>query len=210
MPKKSRMGYYVNGEFVAAGSETDRQLQAELHDEEAPSRTARKHASESLRDLGAELTAVSKSVLAALPLPDDLEDAILEAREITSFGARRRQIQLIGKLMRRLDAETVDAIRAALRIARGSAARDVGLLHEAEQWRDVLIADDERLQQWIAEFPGSDVQALRSLIRQARKDARKPGPGGSERQGKAYRRIFAVVRGQLEARAGREKPTGSN
>lgn len=200
MPKKSRKGYYVKGEFVAEGSEADRQLQAELHDEDAPSRTAQKNASERLQEIGGELLVMSKAVLAGMHLPDELEAAIVEARSITSFGARRRQLQLIGKLMRRLDADAVAAIRAALRVERGKAAAGVRLFHEAEQWRDALVEHDGQLEQWIGEFPGSDIQELRSLIRQARKDARRSGPGGNERQGRAYRQIFALVRAQLEAR----------
>jgi len=200
MSKKSRKGYYVNGEFVAEGSETDRHLHAELHDEDAPSRTAQKKASQSLQDLGEALIAANGVVLAGLPLPDELEAAIREARDIASFGARRRQIRFIGKLMRRLDAATVDAIRTALGRERGKAAAGVRLLHEAEQWRDALIEHDERLEQWIEEFPGGNIQEMRSLIRQARKDARKGGPGDNERHGRAYRQIFALVRAQLEAR----------
>jgi len=114
MSKKSRKGYYVNGEFVAFGSEADQKFRDELREENAPSRSAKKRAAENLQLLGATLIDAPNALLARLPLPDDLRDAILEARNITSFGARRRQTQLIGKLMRRLDDGTVDAIRAAL------------------------------------------------------------------------------------------------
>lgn len=114
MPKRPRKGYYVKGQFVASGSEADRKLRDELHDPTAPSRSAKKRASESLQLLGVELIDAPGTLLAGLPLPEQLREAILEARNITSFGARRRQSQFIGKLMRRLDDETVDAIRAAL------------------------------------------------------------------------------------------------
>jgi len=114
MPKKSRKGYYVNGEFVAWGSEADQKFRDELRDEQAPSRSAKKRAAEGLQLLGEKLVDTPRGLLAGLPLPEDLRDAILEARDIKSFGARRRQMQLIGKLMRRLDDGTVDVIRAAL------------------------------------------------------------------------------------------------
>ena len=52
--------------------------------------------------------------LAALALPERLEEAIAEARRLTSFGAKRRQTLFIGKLMRKLDEEQVAAIREAL------------------------------------------------------------------------------------------------
>jgi ribosome-associated protein len=79
-----------------------------------PSRSARKRESHDLRRLGADLVELRPERLAALPLPERLREAIAEARRLTSFGARRRQVQFIGKLMRQLDDEVVVAIRGAL------------------------------------------------------------------------------------------------
>jgi ribosome-associated protein len=86
----------------------------ELEAQEAPSRSARKRMSHDLRRLGEELVALRPERLRDLPLPEQLEEAIAEARRLTSFGARRRQVQFIGKLMRRLDEDSVAAIRRAL------------------------------------------------------------------------------------------------
>jgi ribosome-associated protein len=135
MAKRSRKGYYVKGEFVADGSDADQKLRDELREADAPSRTAQKKASQSLQDIGEELIAAPKDLLAGLPLPESLNDAIRDARKFTSFGARRRQAQFIGKLMRRLDDDVVDAIRAALSAEYGKAAKAARQLHEAEQWR---------------------------------------------------------------------------
>ena len=87
--------------------------------EEAPiqegrGRSARKRASHELTRLGEELLTLRAEQLAALGLPERLEDAVAEARRLTSFGAKRRQAQFIGKLMRTLDEEHVAAIRKAL------------------------------------------------------------------------------------------------
>jgi len=79
-----------------------------------PSRTARKRASEALQKLGEQLVTAKPAALAGLVLPERLEDAVQEAKAIRSFGARRRQLQYIGKLMRALDEETVEAIRRAM------------------------------------------------------------------------------------------------
>lgn len=114
MSKRSRKGYYVNGEFVAAGREGDQTVGDESLGPDAPSRTAQKKASHRLRDLGEQLIAAPKARLAGLALPEYLEDALDEARRMKSFGAKRRQTQLVGKLMRKLDDETLEAIRAAL------------------------------------------------------------------------------------------------
>ena len=86
----------------------------ELDEADARSRTARKKASEELQDIGEQLLELRSNVLAALPLPEALREAVLDAKGLTSFGAKRRQAQFIGKLMRRVDPETLEAMRATL------------------------------------------------------------------------------------------------
>jgi ribosome-associated protein len=81
---------------------------------EGRGRSARKRASHELTRLGEELVTLRSEQLAALALPERLEEAIAEARRLTSFGAKRRQTLFIGKLMRKLDEEHVTAIRKAL------------------------------------------------------------------------------------------------
>jgi len=199
MPRKSRKGYYVDGEFVAAGSELDQQFRTEQKGTEAPSRTELKNASEELQKLGEDLLTLREDLFAGLALPEKLVDAILLAKRITNFEGKRRQKQFIGKLMHRLDPGAVEAVAAALRLQHSQSARDTLMLHRAEKWRDALIADDEKLGQWIQEFPGTDGQQLRALIRQARKDARAVKPEDTRRQGRAYRQIFTLVRTQLSS-----------
>ena len=86
----------------------------DVEPQEGRGRSARKRASHELTRLGEELTALRPEQVAALALPEQLEDAITEARRLTSFGAKRRQSQFIGKLMRKLDDDTVAAIRKTL------------------------------------------------------------------------------------------------
>lgn len=105
MSKTSRKGYYVEGVFVP-----------EQPDAEAgpPSRTARKRASEELQKLGERLAAARPALVDGLALPERLREAIIDARSMTSQGAKRRQRQYIGKLMRTLSDDEIAAIRAAL------------------------------------------------------------------------------------------------
>ena len=81
---------------------------------EGRGRSARKRASHELTRLGEELVTLRVEQLAALALPEQLEEAVADARRLTSFGAKRRQTQFIGKLMRKLDEASVAAIRKAL------------------------------------------------------------------------------------------------
>ena len=86
----------------------------ELEVQEGRGRSARKRASHEITQLGEELVALRPEQVAALALPERLEDAIAEARRLTSFGAKRRQALFIGKLMRHLDEAAVAAIRRAV------------------------------------------------------------------------------------------------
>lgn len=201
MSRKSRKGYYVNGEFVIAGSDADQQAHSELEDPSVPSRTALKNASEEIQKLGEELLELREDRLTKLSLPEGLEEAVFDARRMTKFGARRRQTKLIGKLMRRLDPEVLEAVGAALRAEQGQTAKDAAFLNRAEQWRDALLADDEVMERWIAEFPGTDAQQLRSLVRQARKDVKEAKPREAERHGRSYRQIFKVLLSQIQSSA---------
>ncbi|RMX06657.1 DUF615 domain-containing protein [Corticibacter populi] len=205
MPRKSTKGYYVKGHFVAAGSELDQQLKVELKGTDI-SKTDKKRESEELQALGEELLTLRRDLFTKLELPETLVGALAEARRISNFEGRRRQMQYVGKLMRRLDEAAIADIRAALEIQRNGSAEEKQALHMAEQWRERLLADDEALTAWLVEQPGDDVQQLRTLIRQARRDA--PGPSSAEvsqglapRKGKAYRELFQWVQRGLRARA---------
>lgn len=114
MARKSPKGYYVDGKFVVAGSDAD----VGREDTDSPSRTERKNASEELQKIGEELLILRPELLEALTLPERLHDAIVQAKRLTNFGAKRRQLQFIGKLMRRLEPEALEAVNVAL--AQGS------------------------------------------------------------------------------------------
>jgi ribosome-associated protein len=107
--RKHRKGFYVDGRFVSA----EDAAREELECAEPPSRTARKNAAKDLQDVGEQLLDLRPDVLAALPLPESLIDAVGEAKRIKSFGAKRRQLQLIGKLMRRLEPDALAAVTQA-------------------------------------------------------------------------------------------------
>jgi len=205
MSRKPTKGYYVRGHFVAEGSELDLELKRELKGSTDMSKTDMKKHSDHLQALGESLLTLGAPALAklseTLDLSEKLTDAVVEARRITNFEGWRRQMQYIGKLMRRLDEDAIAAIEAAIEEQRKPSASATLALHQAEQWRDQLIADDDALTRWLSSVPDADVQNLRALIRQARKDAQanaaQERPGEAVRHGKAYREIFQIVRTAL-------------
>jgi ribosome-associated protein len=184
---KAIKGYWSNGRFV-------KPEEIALEEVGPPSKTQLKAEADEKQALGEALLTLRADLMARLDLPDKLRDAIADARKITNFEGRRRQMQFIGKLMRPLDPEPIrEAINEQLN---GSADLTLAL-HLAEQWRDKLIADDAALGAWLEEHPGTDSQQLRALVRQARKDAKPEKPGEAPRHGKSYREIFQLVRQTL-------------
>ena len=177
-------GYWSNGRFV-------KPEEIALEEVGPPSKTQLKAEADEKQALGEALLTLRADLMARLDLPEKLLDAIAQARRITNFEGRRRQMQFIGKLMRPLDAEP---IRAAIDEQLNGSAQLTLTLHQAEQWRDKLVASDDALGDWLTEYPDTDSQQLRALIRQARKDAKPEKPGEAPRHGKSYREIFQLVR----------------
>ena len=201
MSRKPKKGYFVRGQFVAEGSELDLELKAELKGTTEASKTELKRESTELQKIGEALLTLRGDLMEGLRLPDKLADALDAARRITNFEGKRRQMQYIGKLMRALDDETLQSVRDALEAQQKGSALDALALHQAEQWRDDLIAREDALDQWLREHPDTDTQQLRALIRQARKDvqpdAEAISKGLAPRHGRAYREIFQCVKEQL-------------
>jgi ribosome-associated protein len=203
MSRKPKKGYFVRGQFVAEGSELDLEYKRELKfGLDGPSRTELKRESTELQELGAQLLTLRRDLMADLQLPDKLVEGLAEAKRITNFEGKRRQMQFIGKQMRLLAPETLQAIREALEIQRLGSAKDTQALHLAEAWRDRLIANDDAVGEWIAQYPQTDTQQLRALVRQARKDAvpvtnAAVSQGLAPRQSRSYRELFKLVRSIL-------------
>lgn len=155
---------------------------------ERPSKTRRKNESHELQTLGEALVELPDQRLDELALADPLVDAIRACRRIRSHEARRRQMQLIGKLMRSAD---VAPIREAVAQSQLGPARDSLALHRAELWRAELIADDAATTRFASEHAGADLQRLRALVRSARKDAASTP---EQRSGRAFRELFRFIR----------------
>jgi ribosome-associated protein len=190
MSRKFKKGYFVQGQFVAEGSELDLELKRELKGGDEPSRTDLKKESDELQKLGESLLDLRLDLMAKADLPEKLVDAVADAKRITNFEGKRRQMQFIGKLMRKLDDDVIESVKAALL--------------EQNQGRDRLISDDDACGEWLKNFPDTDSQQLRALIRQARKDApaisaASVSQGLAPRQSRAYREIFQLVRAEMSS-----------
>lgn len=149
-----------------------------------PSKTKQKEAMHELRDLGAELVELSVGQLKRINLPENIFEVVRECQKITAHGARRRQIQYLGKLMRGVDDEP---IRAGLAMLRGESSAETARLHRLERFRTRLLEDEAVVAEIAAQWPAVDQQQLRQLRRNALKEKESNKPP------KNFRAIFQIL-----------------
>ena len=154
-----------------------------------PSKTRLKQHAHELQSLGTALAALSDDALKTIDMPEPLRDAVELYRRTKTHEGRRRQMQYVGKLMHNADEA---ALREAVAAATLGTAQSALALHEAEQWRAELIADDEAMTRWLHAHPDTDTQHLRSLVRAARRDAL--GLASEARQPKSFHELFQFIR----------------
>ena len=149
------------------------------------SKTQRKQAVHMLQALGEELVELNDDQLAAIELPERLRDAVMEARRITKFEAKRRQLQYIGKLMRSVEAEP---IRAALDAAGARSRAEAAAHKRIEAWRERLLAGPGAVAELLAEHPRADTRQLRALVRHALRER------GAGRPPRSFRELYQALR----------------
>lgn len=155
---------------------------------ERPSKSEAKRQSNELQKLGEQLVDAPRDRVKRVEMPEDVKEAILTCQTITNHEGRRRALQFVGKKMRTLDEEEVAVIQRTIEGWKGASKAETAALHALERRREKLLADDKALTQLLEEHPQLDVQQLRTLIRNARKEQAENKPP------KAYREIFQVLK----------------
>jgi ribosome-associated protein len=159
-----------------------------MSDEAPISKTQRKKAVHLLQAVGEELVELNDDQLTAIELPEALRDAVMAARRITKFEAKRRQLQYIGKLMRRVE---VEPIRAALDLMLAGSRRQIAAHKRVEAWRERLFTGPGALNELLAEYPGADARRLRELVRGALRERDAGSPP------RAFRELYQALRALL-------------
>lgn len=155
---------------------------------ERPSKSQLKREMTALQKLGEILVEAPRDRIKKIPMPEDVLDAILECQQISSHEGRRRQLQYVGKKMRSLTEDEVAVIQKVVDSWRGASKAETAALHAIERQRDRLIADDAALTELRSQHPELDIQQLRTLVRNARKEQAENKPP------KAYREIFQILK----------------
>ena len=166
---------------------------------ERPSKSELKRQMTVLQKLGEELVNEARDRVKRVPMPEDVRDAILDCQQIKDHEGRRRQLQYVGKKMRTLDEEEVAAIQRTIDSWKGLSKADTANMHAMERRRDKLLTDDKALTVLLSENPELDVQHLRTLIRNARKEQAENKPP------KAYREIFQILKEIAKKKNGGKK-----
>ncbi|MYN29966.1 ribosome biogenesis factor YjgA [Duganella levis] len=159
---------------------------------ERPSKSEAKRQSNALQKMGETLVEAPRDRVKRVPMPEDVLEAILMCQTITNHEGRRRQMQFVGKKMRTLDETEIGLIQAAIDGWKGASKAETSAMHALERRRDKLLTDDNALTSLLSDHPELDVQHLRTLIRNARKEQAENKPP------KAYREIFQILK-QLDA-----------
>ncbi|MCB5186666.1 DUF615 domain-containing protein [Methylobacillus caricis] len=149
------------------------------------SKTKRKAEADALQDIGVKLVDLPKDKLKKLDLPETLLDAVNEAKRLTANGAIRRQMQYLGRLMRDIDTAP---ILDQLQRWEGTHTEENARFHRLESWRTRLIENESALAEFIKEYPQTEAQQIRNLIRNTKReqDAGKPP--------KSSRELFKLLR----------------
>ncbi len=182
------------------------------------SRTKKKHGAENLQKLGESLAQLPEIEINKMDIPEPLKNAVLFAQTMKKHGAKRRQLQYIGSLMRNLDpAPIADALE---HISRGRAIAE-RKFKEMEQWRDDLInesasnttsdADSEStsnansdgtIASFMEQYPEANRQRLGQLRRNARKSSTQQQIGhtanSSNKMSESARKLFRYIRQIIE------------
>jgi len=147
---------------------------------------------EDLQNIGESLVALPRDVLNKFELPDSLKHEVFEAKNIRQNGAKRRQLQFIGKIMRNID---VDPIRIQLEQLKQPSAAKVKLLHATESWRNKLLDDEQSLKDFSALYPTADSSELEPLISDCRGTL-------SNKSKSSYRKLFKLISTVLQEKNG--------
>ncbi len=158
--------------------------------DQASSKSARKREMAALQDLGKSLLDLPEAKLADIPLSEDLREALALARRLKQREALRRQLQFIGKQMRKEDHEK---IASAIQHLNDQDQFFRQHFHKLEKLRDSLIAGgDEFIEPLVRENPQLDRQQLRQLVRLACREQSEGKPPSCSRK------LFRYLRENLE------------
>ena len=166
-----------------------------------PSKSQHKRDADAQQEIGRALTLLPKDKLLKLALPEALFDAVVEYKRLTANGAIRRQLQYIGRLMRDVDTAP---IADQLHRWQGKHTEENAYFHGLERWRQRLLEKPEAIADFLQTYPNTDIQQVRTLVRNAQKELAADKPPKSSRE------LFKLIRETAEAAQNTRENTQEN
>ncbi|KKM16083.1 hypothetical protein LCGC14_1689430, partial [marine sediment metagenome] len=156
-----------------------------------PSKSQLKRDMHALQNIGKRMTELSNEQLDTLTISDTLRNAIEESRRIRQNEAKRRHLQYIGKIIRQED--DPEAVQRAIDAFDSGSEEHTRRHHLAERWRDRMISDGDSVTgEFFNYCPDADIQHLRNLVRNARRDVEKQKNTGQ------IRKLFRYLRERID------------
>lgn len=140
--------------------------------------------------MGETMSKLSAAHLKSLELPDNIHKAVSEVANMTLGGARKRSLKYIAGQLHKID---VTPIQEQLARIQNKSAHAVREHHIIEQWRDKLLKEgNEALTELFDEQPDADLQQIRQLLRNIKKETDTKSPP------KSYRQLYRYLKGLFQ------------
>lgn len=160
--------------------------------EEWVSKSELKRQANERQKLGETLVDLPAAHLETIPMDEDVADAVILARNINrKKDGYRRQLQLIGKLLRGRDISDIETGLARLNNQHQASN---AAFHAIEMARENVVKQgDSAIQPLLEAYPTLERQKLRQFHRQVKKEQEKNAPP------KAYRELFQYLKEHMPA-----------
>lgn len=145
-----------------------------------PNKTQIKKQIAAIFAMAEQICELAPAQIAEFSLPERIEQALLDAGKMGRNAARKRLLKYITAQFRTLD---IEAIEEKLARMKNKSAHSIREHHQAERWRDQLLADtgNHQLTLFMTEYPEADSQHIRQLQRNGQKEAKDGKPPKSSR-----------------------------
>lgn len=159
-------------------------------DDDFKSKTQLKAESLAIQKVGETLVSLGVAALEKIPMDDELKEAVLLAQRINKKkDGYRRQLQLIGKMMRHRDIQPIELALQELQMTHLKSNKQ---FHQVEEARDQVLKGDDGINALMNDYPDLDRQKLRQLSRQAKKQQEQNKPPKAARDIFQYLKLYLV------------------
>ncbi|MBK8816853.1 MAG: DUF615 domain-containing protein [Methylococcaceae bacterium] len=141
-----------------------------------------------LFEMGETMSKLSATHLKSLDLPENIHKAVSDVATMPHNGARKRLLKYIAGQLHKLD---VSPYQEKLARIQNKSAHSVREHHIVEHWRDRLIHEgNDAITELFDEQPSVDLQHIRQLLRNIKKETETAKPPKSTRLLYRYLKTF--------------------